>query len=228
MLRRHAAGGARRADDAVPGGARVLPAHLESNFINPDYRGAQPLECLRLPASPRSAPTREADGVSWGGQDILDEIAAARPDVGIVTMAPELPDALDLIRDLTAHGHHVSLGHSGATYEEALEGVRAGARHATHLVQSHEADDPPRPGTDGRRPGVGRNHRRAGVRLRARAPAVMRVALAAKRPERVMAITDGTAGSGLPTGGRSAHRRAPHHNSATPRTWTTARWRAAC
>ena len=33
----------------VAGAARVLPAHLESNFINPDFRGAQPLKCLRAP-----------------------------------------------------------------------------------------------------------------------------------------------------------------------------------
>ena len=38
-------------------GARVLPAHLESNFINPEYRGAQPADCLRLPPA-RRAPTR--------------------------------------------------------------------------------------------------------------------------------------------------------------------------
>ena len=36
--------------DRAAGSSRVLPAHLESNFINPEYRGAQPLECLRLPA----------------------------------------------------------------------------------------------------------------------------------------------------------------------------------
>ena len=37
------------------------------------------------------------------------------------------------IKSLTAHGHRVSLGHSGATYEQALDGISAGARHATHL-----------------------------------------------------------------------------------------------
>ena len=37
-----------------PGSARVLPAHLESNFINPDYRGAQPLSCLVLPPGTRN------------------------------------------------------------------------------------------------------------------------------------------------------------------------------
>ena len=42
---------------APPAGARVLRAHLESNFINPEYRGAQPLSCLRLPpVADRSCP----------------------------------------------------------------------------------------------------------------------------------------------------------------------------
>ena len=44
-----------RASRASSSGARVLPAHLESNFINPDYRGAQPLACIR---SPRDRPQR--------------------------------------------------------------------------------------------------------------------------------------------------------------------------
>ena len=48
-------------------------------------------------------------------------------DVGIVTMAPEIDGGLELIRELVSHGHHVSLGHSGATYQQALEGIRAGA-----------------------------------------------------------------------------------------------------
>jgi N-acetylglucosamine-6-phosphate deacetylase len=43
------------------GAARVLPAHLESNFINPDYKGAQPPACLRLPNDDRrKARSRDA------------------------------------------------------------------------------------------------------------------------------------------------------------------------
>jgi N-acetylglucosamine-6-phosphate deacetylase len=184
-----------------PGGARVLPAHLESNFLNPDFKGAQPLECLRMP--PHARHNAGDQHTSWSGQQILDEISAARPDVGIVTVASELEGALDLIRELVQHGHHVSLGHSGATYEEALEGVKAGARQATHLFNrmtpiSHRA------------PGL------AGAVLESDEliaelvcdcvhvhPAMMRTALAAKRPERIMAITDGTAGSGLAAGSRT-------------------------
>jgi N-acetylglucosamine-6-phosphate deacetylase len=193
-----------------PGGARVLPAHLESNFINPEYKGAQPAACLRLP--PKAASRRSADGAkpggakvdanAWTGGEILDEIAAARPDVGIVTVAPELDGALELIGDLVAHGHHVSLGHSGATYEQGMAGIRAGARQATHLFNRM-------PPLGHRVPGLAGAVLESddlfaelicdGVHVH---PSMMRVALAAKRPERIMAITDGTAGSGLPKGSR--------------------------
>ena len=182
-----------------PGGARVLPAHLESNFINPEYNGAQPLQCLRAPV--RGVPgVREVQHGDWTGEDILEEIAGARPDVGIVTLAPEIDGAIDLIRDLVAHGHHVSLGHSGATYEQAMDGIGAGARQATHLFNrmtpiTHRA------------PGLAAAILECddvvaelvcdGVHVH---PAMMRVALAAKRPDRIMAITDGTAGAGLPAG----------------------------
>ena len=185
-----------------PGGARVLPAHLESNFINPDYKGAQPLACLRLPpqaASRRSGAAAKAD-VSWAGAEILAEIAAARPDVGIITIAPELDGALELIVELVAHGHHVSLGHSGATYEQALAGIRAGARQATHLFNRMPPLGHRAPGLTGavlESDDVIVELVCDGVHVH---PAMMRMALAAKRPELVMAITDGTAGSGLPPG----------------------------
>jgi N-acetylglucosamine-6-phosphate deacetylase len=205
-----------------PGGARVLPAHLESNFINPDYKGAQPLECLRAggsgergvrrtgvrhgsdtghPPSPRAG-SREA-GTLWTGADILREIEIARPDVGIVTVAPEVDGVIDLIRDLVSHGHHVSLGHSGATYEQAIEGVRAGARQATHLFNRMTPITHRAPGLAGavlESDEVIAELVCDGVHVH---PAMMRVALAAKRPDGIMAITDGTAGSGLSRGSRT-------------------------
>jgi len=184
-----------------PGGARVLPAHLESNFISVEYRGAQPLECLRTPRRSEGADRISGgpDG-SWTGDDILAEIANARPDVGIVTAAPELEGAEDLIRDLVAHGHHVSLGHSGATYEQAMAGIRAGARQATHLFNRMTPLTHRAPGLAGallESDEITAELICDGVHVHA---AMMRVALAAKRPERIMAITDGTAGSGLPRG----------------------------
>ena len=186
-----------RASREASGGARVLPAHLESNFINPEYRGAQPLECLRLPTNART------DG-DFSGAEILSEIHAASGDVGIMTIAPEIDGAIDLIRQLAAQGIFISLGHSGATYEEALEGIDAGARHATHLFNRM-------PPLNHRKPGL------AAAVLESEAltaevvcdgvhvhPAVVKMALAIKRPSGIMAITDGTAGAGLRQGARTS------------------------
>jgi N-acetylglucosamine-6-phosphate deacetylase len=179
------------------GRARVLPAHLESNFINPEYCGAQPVECLRLPHAARPG---EGD---FTGQEILAEIAAARPDVGILTIAPEIDGAIDLIRDLVAHGHHVSLGHSGASYDEALAGIAAGARQATHLFNRMPPVGHRAPGLVGallEQDDVTAEIVCDGVHVH---PSMVRVALAAKGTAGIMAITDGTAGSGLPPGSRT-------------------------
>ena len=186
----------REARAAQRGGARVLPAHLESNFINPDYKGAQPLECLRLPHE-------KVEG-EFSGADILEVIAADRAEVGIVTIAPELDGAIELIRDLALRGHHISLGHSGASYEEALAGIAAGARQATHLFNRMTPINHRQPGLAAavlERDEITTEVVCDGVHVH---PAMVRVALAAKTPAGFMAITDGTAGSGLPRGTQTA------------------------
>jgi N-acetylglucosamine-6-phosphate deacetylase len=185
--------------------ARVLPAHLESNFISPAYSGAQPLACLRSPQAAlgwdRSDGSHGSD--SFTGADILHEIERAAPDVGIVTLASELDGGLDLIKWLVARGHRVSLGHSGATYDQALAAIEAGARHATHLFNRM-------PPLGHRAPGL------AGAVLQTDEvaaeiicdavhvhPALVRTAIAAKRPSRIVAITDATAAAGLPRGAQA-------------------------
>jgi N-acetylglucosamine-6-phosphate deacetylase len=187
------------------GSSRVLPAHLESNFINPDYNGAQPAGCLRSPraALDSAGKAKAAEEGGFSGSEILAEIDRATPDVGIVTLAPELDGAIDLVRWLAERGHRVALGHSGATFDEALIAISAGARHATHLFNRM-------PPLNHRAPGL------AGAVLQADEvaaeiicdgfhvhPALVRAAIAAKRPSRVMAITDGTAAAGLPPGSRA-------------------------
>ena len=214
--------------------ARVLPAHLESNFISAEYAGAQPSECLRSPraalrssrsggsggsggssgsATPKLGSVDQSEGESakasaerepFDGADILAEIERAAPDVGIVTVAPELDGALELIRWLVARNHRVSLGHSGATYEEALEAIGAGARQATHLFNRMPPVHHRAPGLAG---AVLQSEEVAaeiicdGVHVH---PALMRMAIAAKRTSRMMAITDATAAAGLPVGGRAS------------------------
>ena len=98
----------------------------------------------------------------------------------------------------------MSLGHSGATYEQALAGIEAGARHATHLFNrmtplAHRA-----PGLAGAvlaHEEVAAEIVCDGVHVH---PAVIRIALAAKGAAKVMAITDGTAGSGRPRGSKAS------------------------
>jgi N-acetylglucosamine-6-phosphate deacetylase len=199
--------------------ARVLPAHLESNFISPEYKGAQPLGCLRSPRAALKGETAGGGGragVAGGsggagkdsrdefdGAEILAEIERGAPDIGIVTVAPEVEGGLDLIGWLTTRGLRVSLGHSGATYEQAQAAIAAGARHATHLFNRM-------PPLDHRRPGL------VGAILQAEEvaaelicdgthvhPALVRTAVSAKRPSRMMAITDATAGAGLPIGSQT-------------------------
>ena len=180
--------------------ARVLPAHLESNFINPDYRGAQPGECLRSPSGAMGATGAIGAAGEFTGRDILAEIDAAGDSVGIVTLAPELDGALDLIRHLVSRGRRVSLGHSGATMEQSRAAIASGARHATHLFNRM-------PPLDHREPGL------AGAILTSEEVAaeiicdgvhvhrdMVRMAVAAKGITRVMAITDGVAATGLPDG----------------------------
>ncbi|HVB37103.1 MAG TPA: amidohydrolase family protein, partial [Vicinamibacterales bacterium] len=200
-----------RAGPPVPGAARVLPAHLESNFIAPAFRGAQPGTCLRTAAgcfdgtgalrAPRGAASPGAP--AFEAIDILRLVERHQPAVAIVTLAPELDGGLDLIGWLTARGHRVGLGHSGALFDEARAAIAAGAHHATHLFNRM-------PPLGHREPGL------AGAVLADEAvaaeiicdgvhvhPAMIRLALAAKGASRVMAVSDGTAASGLPVGGRA-------------------------
>jgi len=183
-----------------PMSARVLPAHLESNFINPKWNGAQPAACLRTPHSAGGGSGAEG---AFSGRDILQAILSHRSSVGIVTLAPELPGGLDLVRELVMAGPRVSLGHTGATYEQARAAIGAGARHATHLFNRMSS-------ITSRAPGV------VGAVLESDLvsaeiicdghhvhPSLVALAIRAKSISRVMAITDGTAAAGLPVGARA-------------------------
>jgi N-acetylglucosamine-6-phosphate deacetylase len=180
--------------------ARVLPAHLESNFINPEYRGAQPAACLRSPAEALRAAATGARDDPFAAREILEVIAEMPAAVGIVTLAPELAGALDLTQLLIAAGHRVSLGHSGADYDTGVAAIEAGARHATHLFNRMPPLGHRAPGLAGAvlaREEIAAELICDGYHVH---PAMCRMAVRAKGSHRVMAITDGTAASGLPAG----------------------------
>ena len=105
--------GARAADPASP----VAGVHLEGPFLSPAHAGMHPPQRLRSPA----------DGVpDW----------FEHPAVRLVTIAPELPGALELIGQLAARGVTVSLGHSGADADVARAAIDAGARMVTHVFNA--------------------------------------------------------------------------------------------
>jgi N-acetylglucosamine-6-phosphate deacetylase len=160
---------------------------------------------LRSPRAALQPPPPGSDqnnGNAFSAAELLAEIERACADVGIVTLAPELEGGLDLIRWVRAHGPRVSLGHSGATFDGGLEAIAAGAQHATHLFNrmpplAHRA-----PGLVG---AILQSEEIAaevicdGYHLH---PAIVRTAVAVKGSSRIMAISDGTAVSGLPAGTR--------------------------
>ncbi len=181
--------------------SRVLPAHLESNFINQDFAGAQPIDCLRMPPRIQRAPTSTLDRGPWTtDDDVLRVILESLADVGIMTVAPELANGLDLVRALAVAGIIVSIGHSAADYETSLAAIAAGARHATHLFNRMTPMTARNPGMVGAVLASDEVCAELICDGRHVHPASMRVAVAAKSPSRIMAITDGTAGSGLPRG----------------------------
>ncbi|XP_017895806.1 PREDICTED: N-acetylglucosamine-6-phosphate deacetylase isoform X1 [Capra hircus] len=105
-----------------PHGAGVLGVHLEGPFISREKRGAHPEAHLR---------SFEADAF----QDVLATYGGL-DNVRIVTLAPELGHSHEVIRELTALGICVSLGHSVADLGTAEEAVQSGATFITHLFNA--------------------------------------------------------------------------------------------
>jgi N-acetylglucosamine-6-phosphate deacetylase len=100
-----------------PGKAEVLGVHLEGPFISPKRIGAQHPDFV---VEPNIEQFRE-----WQ--------QTANGNIKLVTLAPEQPGGMELVRYLTDEGVVSSIGHSDATYEQVDEAIRAGLSHATHL-----------------------------------------------------------------------------------------------
>jgi len=96
----------------------VIGVHLEGPFLSPEKPGAHPVEHLRPP-----------------DRALLREYLDAG-DVTMVTLAPELDGALDLVDELVDRGVCVSLGHSNASAAEAHAAFARGAVSVTHLFNS--------------------------------------------------------------------------------------------
>ena len=100
--------------------AAPLGLHVEGPFLAPERRGAHDPRHLAAPSA-----------------TLVEDEDWSRPaGVALVTLAPELPGALDLVRLLTDRGVVVSAGHSSATAGEVRAAVDAGVRYVTHLFNA--------------------------------------------------------------------------------------------
>lgn len=101
-------------------GARILGLELEGPYINPKRRGAHKEGFIRAS--------------SW--EEFLSYRRASAGAVRVVTIAPELPGGLEFIERAASHGVTASIGHTDATYGEAIAAIAAGATRATHLFNA--------------------------------------------------------------------------------------------
>jgi N-acetylglucosamine-6-phosphate deacetylase len=164
--------------------ARPLGIHLEGPFLSHKRRGVHPPENLLEPTL-----------------GIFDKLwQAARGHVRMMTIAPEIPGAMELIPEAARRGVCVSIGHSDAEMPIARDAVAAGARHATHTFNAMRPLDHRDPGIIGE---VLSDDRITadliadGIHV---APPVVKLFLQAKGPERAVLITDAISATGMPDG----------------------------
>lgn len=168
----------------APGLARLLGTHLEGPFLAVDRRGMHDLASLRTP------------DVAVAGR----LLAAGRGTVRMMTLAPELPGAEELLRLLRAEGVVAAMGHTDATYERTRAALDGGITVGTHLYNAMRAPHHREPGPavtllDDRRATVELIN--DGVHIH---PAVARVAVRAAHEGRLALVSDGAAATGAPDG----------------------------
>ena len=172
-----------------PGTSTVLGVHVEGPYISVAQRGCQPAQNILEP--------QPAD---------IDFLLSYSDVVTEVTLAPELPGAIEMVRGLAQAHKLVSAGHSNAYEEQVRAAVEAGLRHVTHIYSAMSSM---------RREGP---YRRAGLLEVAlthpglttemiadgrHLPAtLMRLVLACKGVEQVCLVSDAMRGAGLPEGQR--------------------------
>ena len=115
------------------GCAKVYGMHLEGPFFAEKYKGAH------LPENIRDTDPDEFD----------EYVKAAGDCLKIITLAPELPNADEVIRHAVKAGVVVSIGHTNATYNQVCHAVELGATQATHLFNAMSPLNHRNPGTVG-------------------------------------------------------------------------------
>ena len=164
-------------------GAAVLGAHMEAPFLCEKYKGAQLGECLMNPSVEEyEAMTRGTDCVR------------------MMTLAPELPGALDMVAYLKARGVVTCAAHSNATAEEVHAAADRGLTQITHLFNAQSPLHHRRPGV----PGAGLADERIIVQAIADGlhlhPDALRIAALCKGAKGMALISDSMEAAGMPDG----------------------------
>ncbi|MGA3047003.1 MAG: N-acetylglucosamine-6-phosphate deacetylase [Terracidiphilus sp.] len=166
------------------GTARPIGIHLEGPFLSHAKRGVQPPEHLLAP-----------DTV------VFDRFfEAAEGHIRLMTLAPELPGAIELAAHATARGVRVSLGHSDATSAETQAAITAGAASATHTFNAMRPLDHREPGILGTVLTTDSLFAELicdGIHT---APEMVKIWWRSKGPERAILVTDAMSAAGMPDG----------------------------
>ncbi len=156
------------------GAAEILGVHLEGPYISPAKKGAQ----------------KEKDIRKASVEEFIEFNKVSGNLIRIVTIAPEMPGVIELIRWLYRHNIIASVGHSNATYKEVQAGIKAGITHVTHTFNAMRGFSHREPGVVGAAlsyPELTLEMIADGVHLH---PVAMKILLKIKEIERVILITD--------------------------------------
>jgi N-acetylglucosamine-6-phosphate deacetylase len=165
-------------------GSKVLGIHTEGPFISEHKPGAHIVAQLKT-----------------GDLSSIDQVLSAADDfVSMVTVAPEIPGGLEAIKYLSKKRIVSSIGHTNATYAQAVEGIKAGARSTTHLFNAMSPLAHRDPGVVGAvldNEDIFAELILDGIHIH---EAIFRIALKSKGVDRINLITDATSLAGLPDG----------------------------
>jgi len=165
-------------------GAEILGVNLEGPYISPVKKGAQKEINIKEPSIEEFAEFNQASGNL----------------IRVVTIAPEMPGAIDLINYLHKQGIIASVGHSNATYVQAQAGIQAGLSHVTHTFNAMRGLHHREPGVVGAAlssPKLTVEMIADGIHLH---PVVIKILLQAKGSEKVVLITDAIRATGMSEG----------------------------
>ena len=165
-------------------GSKVLGIHTEGPFISEYKPGAHVVAQLRA-----------------GNLSEIDEVISSADDfITMVTVAPEIPGGLDLIKYLKSKNIISAIGHTNATYAQTVAGIKAGARSTTHLFNAMSALSHRDPGAVGAildSDEIFAELILDGIHID---EAIFRIALKSKGIDRINLITDATYLAGFPDG----------------------------